>query len=135
MAMHLRRAISNRNATLLLRNGSSSLQSQRSWFHTPCSRSNGFFRTRYTDPSLSAFGFMQDYRRGFAKGKRSSTSLISLLLVFFFSIIYGVVITKLEIWWMGCYVLRCWVGDFSFWVFGYSACLFVYWFSWIKMMV
>ncbi|KAK9225534.1 hypothetical protein WN943_010576 [Citrus x changshan-huyou] len=71
MAMHLRRAISNRNATLLVRNGSSSLQSQRSWFHTPCSRSNGFFRTRYSDPSLSAFGFMQGCRRGFAKGKRS----------------------------------------------------------------
>lgn len=30
---------------------------------------------------------MQDYRRGFAKGKRSSTSLISLLLVFFFSVL------------------------------------------------
>lgn len=85
--MHLRRAISNRNATLLLRNGSSSLQSQRSWFHTPCSRSNGFFRTRYSDPSLSAFGFMQGCRRGFAKGKRSSTSLISLLLVFFFLVL------------------------------------------------
>ncbi|KAK2661518.1 hypothetical protein Ddye_000092 [Dipteronia dyeriana] len=70
MAMYLRRAVSNRNTILFLRNGSSALQSS-NWSHFPCSSKIGFFGTQFNDSAFPAFDFLRDSRRGFAKGKKS----------------------------------------------------------------
>ncbi|TXG54822.1 hypothetical protein EZV62_020078 [Acer yangbiense] len=72
MAMYLRRAVSNRNTILFLRNGNSAFQS-RNWSHIPCSSKIGFFGTQFNDSAFPAFDFLRDSRRGFAKGKKSNS--------------------------------------------------------------
>ncbi|XP_044466287.1 ribosome-recycling factor [Mangifera indica] len=71
MAMYLRRAISHRNTILLLRNGTSALQSYRNLSHFLCSRNSGVFGTHCNDPTISSLEFLRDSRRGFAKAKKS----------------------------------------------------------------
>lgn len=83
MAVYLRRAISNRNTILVLRSGSSALQSPQNWCRTLCSPNYGTSGTQYNDSTpLSSLDFLRHSRRGFAKAKRSSTSPISFYLFF-----------------------------------------------------
>ncbi|KAJ4729426.1 Ribosome recycling factor [Melia azedarach] len=72
MAVYLRRAISNRNTILVLRSGSSALQSPQNWCRTLCSPNYGTSGTQYNDSTpLSSLDFLRHSRRGFAKAKRS----------------------------------------------------------------
>lgn len=89
--MYLRRAISHRNTILLLRNGTSALQSDRNLSHFLCSRNSGVFGTHCNDATISSLEFLRDSRRGFAKAKKSSTYLISL---FTFFVVYGIFILR-----------------------------------------
>lgn len=79
MAMLLRRAISYRNSVMLIRSCNSIIQS-RNLLSIPVIPKAQI---------LPSFDFLKDNRRGFAKGKRSSTSLsLSLSLIFPFMCLY-----------------------------------------------
>ncbi|XP_010550201.1 PREDICTED: uncharacterized protein LOC104821118 [Tarenaya hassleriana] len=72
MAVFLRRAISNPNAVVILRRSSSVAQSGRHLSHIiPSSSDLEGQEIKFESQFIPALGFLRDFRRGFAKGRKS----------------------------------------------------------------